>query len=913
MAEPINIQQLKDASLDVKSLEEVVNGDENVVVTTRLGETYPSVKGSIKKVFETGGLPAEPFATLAKMETDGVSLPDGQLAMVHNETANNGLYVKTSGSWVKSSYDVKSMAKEVAEIVTTDALTNYFTEPDNLLSFENITRNKMIAPDGAETENAIRFGITDYIPVKENSEYTLKYTAKYATSNIAFYDVEKNFISRSDLIDSADKPEYVFSILIPSDVAYVRFSLNTVSYTKNEIAFYQGEPANLSGYPLYHKPELSSNISFSPELLEDIRYGVMPYDFVGKHVEPTKNIINNRLFTIDGNISGSGEITSLGKYAHTQLIRVNGDTDYVLQTQGVRYALRYVAWYTVDNKFISRGTAFPNDADANHVVLRSPVLARYCSVVSDTQFLDSFKNNVAMYIGDAVDPDFDITDTSAKLIDVTIDSSHGSNESLETNPDIIRLKNSLVSGYNLFNPATAEASTLISVTGEITPDDSYFASDYIPVSEGVYTILGTHSVSAPFTHVSYYTKDKAFIRRVDIAYTYQGSEDSDKLLITIPSGVALVRLNGNIGTAYERNRMFIKGDIPEDTAYDTGETTLTKVKLAQDVRFDARTPRFRTDTDISGTFHTNIVAHEAERPYTRFNSAQVYERYDALAALYPDNIETFELGTDALGNRMAYYKVTAPKIDADMNQKLPLVFINCGLHGGERISTTVMYRIIEQMLTNWRSSDVLQSLKFNMDLLVLPVSNPSGWNTRTRQNHKGVDINRNFPTGWGTQHENSGDSPFSEPESRAIAKVIADNEGIDMFWDFHNFSGGPESGSYTWIPITSKCYPYLKATAKSIISKITHLIQRDYDYVPESWVAGWVSGNPPSGWAQDYAAEQGIPFSTTFELCSYLYPYAEHIDIELFNELAHDEVHSKVMYEATVTALITFLTELQRY
>lgn len=113
MAEPISVQQLKDASLDVKSLEEVVNGDENVVVTTRLGETYPSVKGSIKTLFEYGGLPAEPFETKAQMEIDGAALIDGDYAYVtdDNDTTNNGLYVKTAGIWVKSAYDPLTQAK----------------------------------------------------------------------------------------------------------------------------------------------------------------------------------------------------------------------------------------------------------------------------------------------------------------------------------------------------------------------------------------------------------------------------------------------------------------------------------------------------------------------------------------------------------------------------------------------------------------------------------------------------------------------------------------------------------------------------------------------------------------------------------------------------------------------------------
>lgn len=117
MAEPISIQQLKDASLDVKSLEEVVNGDEDVIVTTRLGETYPSIKGSIKTLFENGGLPAEPFETKVQMVSEGASLPDGQLAMVHNDPANNGLYVKTAGAWVKSAYDPLTQAKNYTDAV----------------------------------------------------------------------------------------------------------------------------------------------------------------------------------------------------------------------------------------------------------------------------------------------------------------------------------------------------------------------------------------------------------------------------------------------------------------------------------------------------------------------------------------------------------------------------------------------------------------------------------------------------------------------------------------------------------------------------------------------------------------------------------------------------------------------------
>lgn len=110
MADAITIKALQDASLDAKSLEEVVNGNEVKQVTTRKGETYPSVKKAIMTMFQNGGLPAAPFATKALMTAS--ALVDGKYAMVTNDTVsdNNGLYVKTAGVWVKSAYDPVAQA-----------------------------------------------------------------------------------------------------------------------------------------------------------------------------------------------------------------------------------------------------------------------------------------------------------------------------------------------------------------------------------------------------------------------------------------------------------------------------------------------------------------------------------------------------------------------------------------------------------------------------------------------------------------------------------------------------------------------------------------------------------------------------------------------------------------------------------
>lgn len=138
MAEPISIQQLKNASEDAISLGEAVNGDENSVVISRLGETYPTlsnalnqidskldsadaqIKQGITNLFENGGLPATPFTTKALMTAS--ALIDNQFAMVTDDTVNNGLYVKTAGTWVKSGYDPLTQAATYTDSSITTAL-----------------------------------------------------------------------------------------------------------------------------------------------------------------------------------------------------------------------------------------------------------------------------------------------------------------------------------------------------------------------------------------------------------------------------------------------------------------------------------------------------------------------------------------------------------------------------------------------------------------------------------------------------------------------------------------------------------------------------------------------------------------------------------------------------------------------
>lgn len=102
MAEPITLDQLKNASLDAKTLEEVVNGDENSDVISRLGASYPTLAGAVKKLRD---IQIDNIGNYEKFSDLPPSANNGDVAFVINDTtASNGLYRYNGQSWTKTSY-----------------------------------------------------------------------------------------------------------------------------------------------------------------------------------------------------------------------------------------------------------------------------------------------------------------------------------------------------------------------------------------------------------------------------------------------------------------------------------------------------------------------------------------------------------------------------------------------------------------------------------------------------------------------------------------------------------------------------------------------------------------------------------------------------------------------------------------
>jgi protein MpaA len=93
------------------------------------------------------------------------------------------------------------------------------------------------------------------------------------------------------------------------------------------------------------------------------------------------------------------------------------------------------------------------------------------------------------------------------------------------------------------------------------------------------------------------------------------------------------------------------------------------------------------------------------------------------------------------------------------------ILIMAGIHGNEPVGTALVNRLTEYLRSN-------RQLLEGRLVVLLPVVNPDGAAANTRENVRGVDLNRNFEAANWEDNEENGLRPLSEPETRALQALI---------------------------------------------------------------------------------------------------------------------------------------------
>ena len=114
MAEPISIQQLKDASEDAITLADFIYKPANVMIPRRLAADINSLQYYLDYM---SSYAQHSYETYDEMVANAPNLPNGVGAFVTNnlDTAKNGIYTYNGNSFVKGEYQPENAAKEFVE------------------------------------------------------------------------------------------------------------------------------------------------------------------------------------------------------------------------------------------------------------------------------------------------------------------------------------------------------------------------------------------------------------------------------------------------------------------------------------------------------------------------------------------------------------------------------------------------------------------------------------------------------------------------------------------------------------------------------------------------------------------------------------------------------------------------------
>jgi len=106
-----------------------------------------------------------------------------------------------------------------------------------------------------------------------------------------------------------------------------------------------------------------------------------------------------------------------------------------------------------------------------------------------------------------------------------------------------------------------------------------------------------------------------------------------------------------------------------------------------------------------------------------------------------------------------------------------------------------------------------------------------------------LDLNRNFPAGWGTAIRGSGDHPLSEPEIDALVRAIAARPNICGYNAFHTFGGVLLRPSSTRAdakldPLDVWAWKQLGERGRELTGYTAHSVYEDFTWNPDETMSG---------------------------------------------------------------------------
>lgn len=203
--------------------------------------------------------------------------------------------------------------------------------------------------------------------------------------------------------------------------------------------------------------------------------------------------------------------------------------------------------------------------------------------------------------------------------------------------------------------------------------------------------------------------------------------------------------------------------------------------------------------NIKFSFPQNLLAGPDDQ-YK--NPEEIADIVHSTHAKYPDITEVKVIGKTLEGRDILAIKISD---NAKMDEKEPTVLVNAMHHAREVMTPEITTDMIDFLTSNYGSNQEVTNWVDNTEIWVIPMFNLDGnnkmwtedsmWRKNTRNNH-GVDINRNYPTGWNSCNGSSsytsaqdyrGTAPASEPETQAMMNFVASIKPVFNI-SYHSYS-----------------------------------------------------------------------------------------------------------------------------
>lgn len=248
--------------------------------------------------------------------------------------------------------------------------------------------------------------------------------------------------------------------------------------------------------------------------------------------------------------------------------------------------------------------------------------------------------------------------------------------------------------------------------------------------------------------------------------------------------------------------------------------------------------------------------------YKKTVYADYINAFDELVADYPNYVTKTYLSKDSTGVHSIYKYDFKPQIpntvtneESNRNPKnFPKILITGGLHGDEKNSPFGIYFLVRDILTHWGDNDLLEYLRWNVHLVIIPVVNPYGFdnpNTQqgSRYNGNHVNINRNFDYNWAsmvsdpTDANYRGTAPASEIETQNVINLVNDNQDAIYYLDYHTNGQSGTDPLYTmWhiYPVSDPLHS-MQPISEYHLAKMSRIAKLNYGQSEDNDFYGYIS------------------------------------------------------------------------